>query len=101
MYPANSVDVHVLLRTVANVKLKPDAIEAIVIRVMARYNPPMQTNDEYESIIRVIAHSLAKARDNGADWVGQCQQAVSAVLTARPDMGESEAAKLVERVMVG
>ena len=101
MYPANSVDVHVLLRTVANVKLKPDAIGAIVIQVMARYNPPMQINDEHESIIRVIAHSLAKAKENGADWVGQCQRAVSAVLIVRPDMGESEAAKLVERVMVG
>lgn len=40
MYPANSVDVHVLLRTVVNVKLKLDAIGDIVIQVMARYNPP-------------------------------------------------------------
>ena len=69
---------------------------------MARYNPCiMQTNSEHESIIRVIAHTLAKAKENGADWVGQCQQAVSAVLTVRPDMDASDAAKLVERVMVG
>lgn len=57
--------------------------------------------NEHESITRVISHTIIRARETGADSVGQTRQAVEAVLTVRPDMKLNDVWRLVEKVLVG
>jgi hypothetical protein len=49
------------------------------------------------ALIRIIDRALADAREAGADYRGQTERAVAAVLTARPDMAQNEVFSLVER----
>ncbi len=46
----------------------------------------------------VIRRALASAKAEGKDYVGQTEEAVRAVIQARPDMTASEALVQVDRV---
>ncbi len=46
----------------------------------------------------VIRRALARARAEGKDYLGQTDEAVGAVLKARPDMTASEALVQVSRL---
>jgi len=48
-------------------------------------------------LIRIIRNAIDDARRCGADYLGQQQQAVTAVLLVRPDLTASDAMTLVNR----
>ena len=50
------------------------------------------------ALIRIIRRTIREAHEAGADYTGQGQKAVAAVMLVRPDLTASDAMTLVERV---
>ncbi len=79
----------------AGAYLPPPTINGMTSRF--RYHAEMVDDD----LARIIAQTLADAREKGLDHIGQTGHAVRAVLVARRDMTASDALRTVNTWLGG